>query len=464
MRNTCVVVAVKMFSLARLKKKIVSPRSDVAKYLLPFQPWWGEWLRIFTDGPVRNGARKKFDIIVRGGETIDVRGSLIIVLNHKSDDDGVVALEAFTRAEGLRSYLSRIAFVSGEHVFEPGFLGGYLVRRPRWLSCILFQFTIGRFMTAMRAYPIVHARSRFLISHLYDVLAIKGNLALGEVFRDSPDRYLHGAKPMNTIRSVLGFRYRDDLYTTYDFPIFRPPLDDLLWQRQQERITSTIALFADLLDAGQAVMIAPEGVLSREGKPGRIRSGLSQIVATSRGEVTLVPVVLTYDPMMCGKVNAFVTVGEPMYGAKALSKEELNAEIAKRFDCLSPFTFSQIAAHILRKTAAEGRNEIDVNVYKQQILESARQLASQGRDVTPELLDGTRFENRWTKFEAYCKRTKGIAFAGSRFRFDPVDVCDDRIRENGFASRWTCCDNEFRTRISDDAKDRQPDERGLRIT
>ncbi len=374
--------------------------------------------------------------------------------HHKSDFDGLIGMPVAYWWNRNRDSHARAIVVSGEHVFQPGFLAGYLVRRPRWLSFLLYHVRVDRILKAMGWHPIPQGRRRYLVSHLIDILENHGNLPLSEVFVDSPGQgvatpcpsrkdCVPGAPPGARIRDVLGWKYRDDLFRLCEFSIFEPRIAEGLRQIHKDRIAASLSLFTETLNKGGTLFLAPNGSLSSDGRMGPFKSGLSQIVEGATREVILAPCNITYDLMSTGRRTAFATTGVPLRGVEAWLRERLEEEVRRAILVGTTVTLGHLAARALRERALRGDQEAEEKLLKAEVRDQAQKMAQEGFMMDDRLLKPRSFDQRWRRFLAYGKR-KGL-FLGSNgaLRFDPAYVLSESVSKNGRVKPWVFCANEL---------------------
>ena len=418
----------------------------------PQVPWWGRLLRciIYTTFLLVSRAmfRVRFRLIGGPGGL----SGTIFLGHHKSDFDGLIGLpvaywanrnsDSLSRAEALRAR-ARTVVVSGEHVFQPGFLAGYLVRRPRWLSFLLYHVRVDGILKAMGWHPMPQGRRRYLVSHLIDILESHGNPPLSEVFVDSPEDRVAGARPGARIRDVLKWKYRDDLFRLCEFSIFEPRIAESLLQRHKDRIAASLSLFTETLNNGGTLFLAPNGGLSSDGRMGPFKSGLSQIVEGATRKVVLVPGNITYDLMSTGRMAAFVTRGAHLRGVEAWPRERLEEEVRRAILAATTVTLGHLASRALRERALLGDQEAEEKVLKAEVRDQAHKMAREGFIVDDRLLKPRSFDQRWRRFLA-CGKRKGL-FLGINgvLHFDPECVLSESVSKKGRVKPWVFCANEL---------------------
>ncbi len=341
---------------------------------------------------------------VAGLENLENAPGLVVTVCHRSDLDGVIIPPVFHRHCRGTGPVGRCAFVSGEHVFQRGFMAGYVLPRPRWLHPLLFRVSVSGVVRAFRFYPIPMAKRRFLAAHLNDLLTAAGDLPLRDVLADSPEAVFPGAPDGATIRAVYRSRYAKELFTLHDPDAFRPEVAALLDTRQRDAIRESLDVFARVLDDGDALFIAPEGALSPDGRIGRIKSGLRQIVGRASRATTLLPVCVTYDFMTTGRPAAYLRIGPPIRDARTWPDEEWPHRVRRLLARETTVTFSQLAGqYVLEQTEAHD-GPLDMAAMKAALTRRAANCAAHGLHVAEALLQGPAFERRWARFLGYCRR------------------------------------------------------------
>lgn len=380
---------------------------------------------------------------VSGLEHVSNEPGIILVFNHKSDLDGVVMVPAVYWHIRGKGPLGRMAFVGGEHIYQPGFLAGYVMPRPRWLRPLLFRLSAAGFMRGIRCYPIPMAKRRFLAAHLTDLLVSAGDMPLSAVLRDSPEQIFPGVAPDATVSSVLHSRYAEELYALHELDTFRPEIAAKLIERQRSTVRDAIDLFAAVLDEGDALVVAPEGGLSPDGRISRIKSGLRQIAAAAMREVTLLPMSVTYDFMATGRPTAYVRVGPPVYDAKQWPPEEWEQRLRRILAMQTTVTFSQLAAEYTLEQSHEDGCALNAGAMKAELVRRAVAYAAQGLHVAQDLLQPAAFDRRWIRFIAYCRQRALGQLANGVLKVDAPRTTSARHAAHVTVSPWVYAANEL---------------------
>lgn len=425
--------------------------TKVAAYLASL-PRFRKFYRRRIGYGIARGIRKRFDIRLRGEANPTTTAIPILALNHWTDDDPAVLLAACLAVPSLVPLLRCSIHIMGEHTFQPGFMGGYVHKEPRWLSYLLFHTNITPFLKFSGGISVAYARTRLLTAHLHEILAHHGNIALREVFKESPEIYLPGAPEGIRIRDALKFRYRDALYEQRDFSIFQEPLEAELWARHQMRLQDFVGHVAALADQGRVMLIAPQGLITRTGVPNHVRSGLHQLVNAMREPAEIVPINITYDPMMPNRPEVHVTIGKPKEMPRDMPRDEFVNMTRRAILGDAPITMSQLAAEALRAMALRGESSARVAALKDRLLARSHTLKESGYTLIPDPNDAIAFDGRFAQLLAYCTEKK-FRIENDTLHFDPAVILDERIHRSGYARSWFYCYNEFQARLVQDHGD-----------
>lgn len=406
-------------------------------------PWWGRVFRAFLYAGFWLAARIMFRVRVMGRGQLANRPNVIYITLHKRDSDGVVALgTVFWMCRG-RGAVGRSAVMCGEHVYLPGFIAGYAVRRPRWLSFLLFPVRVGGLMRSMGWLPMALARRRFLMAHLLDVVEVEGDKPVGEILAENVESVIPGAQAGTRVSELLRWPYRDALFTLQEISIFTSGVAERLWERHRARLEECLGRFVAVLDAGGCVFMSPEGILSPDGRVGRIRSGLSQLLQNASCDAAVQFIAMTYDFTTTGRPAVFVHIGPPVHGAKAWPREELSRWVRDAARRLTAITIGYLAAVEFRNAATSGQSCVSTGELAENIQRAAQRHAADGFTVDPRLLESRSFQRRWRKFLAYCERRGMLDAEKGRLLVRKEDFTECGAENRGAVSPWQYCLNEI---------------------
>ncbi len=373
----------------------------------PEPPVWGQALRSLMPRAFRWVGHTALDVRIRGVEHFSNRPATLIVVNHKSNFDIVLLVPTLYLPWRGQGPMGRCAFVAGEHLFLPGYISEDLLAAPEPLRRLLYPVSVGPVLHGMGAYPVRQSDERQLVAHLRTIRALAGDVPLDRVFHEPPQAYLPGVPPGARVSDVLRARYHDALRTHYTFAIFQPWLRSELRREHVRAIRTCLDRYASILNAGDALALAPEGTFEREGKFEQIKAGLGRVVDRVAREMTVLPVNITYDSMTSGRTTAFVSVGEELRGVERWPRRLLEARVDRAIRSLNTVNLSQLAARALREQAASGATEVEEAALKERIMKEAKLLAEKGEmAVDPRLLEAQSFERRWKRFLRYASRQR----------------------------------------------------------
>ena len=410
----------------------------------PRPPWWGKLIRLFLAVTFPAAQRVLFDFQVDGQSNYTNTPGTLIVANHKTDFDIVLLAPTIFWSRYGRPPGGRIAFVAAERMFLPGYLSDYILHRPQWLRRLVYPANLSAVLQAIRAYPIGYLRVRKLKAHLRAVRDMVGDVPVGTVLSRPVEEVIPGADPDAPISHVLRFRYHEALDQEWEFSVLAPAIRRKLRTQHVQEIIAALTRFAAVLDAGDPLYLAPEGGLETDGKFDEAKAGLIRLVEMARDPIVL-PVNITYDFMTTGKQRVFLTIGEELRGVKEWSRHRLEREIITTVSRLGTITFSQLAAVGLRSLVTRGEL-VHIGDLKQEILQTALELADDGYRVDTHVLTPGGFTRRWRQFVAYCTHNQLLEFMGPWILYDREALFG--TGDNGRPSPWVYAANEFDTIVN----------------
>ncbi|MGA8261968.1 MAG: hypothetical protein WB783_17280, partial [Arenicellales bacterium] len=221
---------------------------------------------------------------------------------------------------------------------------------PPVLRGPLSALSVAPVLRAMRLRPMRRIPEHSLEELLSDVLEVLGNPPLKEVLRErwvtrfadatgrGPDE-ITVADALKAPRELLCRRHAFRRLTPAAFRRLAPFERDL--------IGSQLGLFVELVDAGEAVLLAPEGAVSPDGRFGRPRQALHHLVNAPARSPHMLPVSLSYDALAPGRPRVLVRFGGPIPGLRGLSRRD--TDIAARRALLEHWMIntSHLVAHYL---------------------------------------------------------------------------------------------------------------------
>jgi 1-acyl-sn-glycerol-3-phosphate acyltransferase len=325
--------------------------------------------RLYDAGALGLGAyaRARFRVRALGAPFRPAAGALV-VSSHRSDDDVPVIVGALYRqAHGLWRRGPRLHFAVRDDLFLPGFFAGYPPGVPRLVRRAVFNLNVGPVLrTHLPCHPIRSATKMRLFEYL----------------REHPDERLDALLPPRLLaplaergtatfaRDVLNGDYADLLWDALEPDDVDGAHAEASWARRRAGARDDFRELVDVVRGGDPLCIFPEGRPSPDGAIGPVMGGVGAIVRRARPSV-VVAIAPAYDPLVDGRVHAFVGVEEPVEpprdGAAVL-------ELLRR---TTPLTVGESVAAALADGADACRRLADD-------VESAR---ASGRPYEPELDD-----------------------------------------------------------------------------
>ncbi|MGH8281063.1 MAG: hypothetical protein ACRESA_09675 [Gammaproteobacteria bacterium] len=231
----------------------------------------------------------------------------VVISNHQRDADAPIVGTGLCQRRGLRFTWPLTHFAAREDLFRRGFLSEYVAGWP--LPQLLGRVPLRWLFEILRTEPIRRVRE-FSAAETLEAAVAAG---------------LGGNDPA----AILNARGQRDFCgrggaLPARLSALRPPTRRALWglrrlrgaarQKLAPAFRDTIAAqlqgFAALLDAGQSLYFSPEGVISADGRFGRVRAGLRLLCGLTAVPPRLLPVALSYDGVGPGRLRVVMRVGE----------------------------------------------------------------------------------------------------------------------------------------------------------
>ena len=361
-----------------------------------------------------------FDKIVRGLFRIEEGGlperiprPCLIVANHRRDAD-IPVLGAFLgRARGREISGVLPHFVAREDLFEPGFLWHYW--RSPWLvlpRLVSPAIPLPSILQVFKAHPIHRIPEQSLAIVLNDVRRYLGDRRLDRVVNRFWSERLSAAgvdisQPISWLlererrfEPLVGGGWG---HRRLNLPIFREfkPVE-------RARIDAHLAVFERALDAGEAVMVAPEGANSPDGHFQRPRAGPWRLASGAAEGLPVLPVGLAYDPSVSGRrMRVFVCAGTPFEAGDYSDRRAFDDAVSSAILRATTVTGSHLAAHwVLR---AEPGEQLAPAAFEDFAAELGSALAGAGLSVAPDAGAQAARRLRWFGRAGLVSRKSGNA-------------------------------------------------------
>jgi 1-acyl-sn-glycerol-3-phosphate acyltransferase len=293
-------------------------------------PPWGAVLRRALVHSFYAFSLFRFCVHVRGLEHCTNQSGTLVVCNHRSDYDMVVLPPLLIRTCGGDGPISRMAFVAADRLYGPGFVARDLLGGRWWARRLTYGLTVAPALEALRAYPIPWSMTRPLEQHLQLVRELVGDLELTAVFASNRQRWLPGAADDRRISDVLCWRYGEALARPTPLSAFRDEIRHALRRVQIDQIKRSLERFCEVLDDGDAVLMAPEGQVNHGSELRPIRAGVCRLLQGTRRPITMLPVSICYESGPGDRPHVFVDVRREVVGLEQLERAELNRLVAER--------------------------------------------------------------------------------------------------------------------------------------
>ncbi|HEY7346926.1 MAG TPA: hypothetical protein VH599_01310 [Ktedonobacterales bacterium] len=268
---------------------------------------------------------------VFGGEHYapPAQGTLLLC-SHKRDWDPLLcAIKLYYQRGWLRPDGRRMAFVGREDMFSRGFLAEIVSYRdwPRWTMWLLDHITLTPIIGPLRAYPIVRLLEFSTRQYLFELRAEQGDLPLKEVFSpaylEQLDQWAEAAakrsrrfrpRPSRELRlsDILTWDYREPLMSRLRRGALLPERYEAYKTRQRAKIDRQLRTALGALARGDTLWLAPEGMITQDGAPRRVRESLHSLLAIMPPDTRILPVNVTYDFMTTDRMRACISVGPPL--------------------------------------------------------------------------------------------------------------------------------------------------------
>lgn len=401
--------------------------------------------------------RLLYSLHVDGLDRFRHQPSTLIVVNHKRDLDSVI-LPATLFFGGTRPRRP-LWFAGREDMFVRGFLAMYTVV-PLWLRRLLYEIDLTSVLGVLRVLPVRRFPERTMAEALREVLQVYGDRPLAEVLIPEEVSVLASSvRPGTSVSAALSWRYRDVWQRPARLSAFTPAWTSRVRARQRAAVAAQMQRLADLLDRGGILYMAPEGVISPDGRLQVFRSGLRRILTLVRSPIRLQPVGIAYDFMRPGPLRVFIAVGEAMGAAGNPSAVAQRARAA--LADLHVMTRSQIASQVLWEHVRDGQAVMDVRAFAEAVVAAAVRWRAEGLRVDP-LLIGPHGTAHVTPWLAFTERRQWVTRHGTEMRVDvrrledapvthwqnPVRYCVNEVRSVREAVREAGCEVLHRARAA----------------
>ncbi len=364
----------------------------------------------------------------------------LLLCSHKRDWDPLLcAIHLYYQRGWWRPDERRMAFVGREDMFSRGFLAEIVGYRnwPRWTRWLLDHITLTPIIAPLRAYPIVRLLEFSTRQYLFELRREQGNLPLTAVFSDEfldeLDRWAERAaqrsrsfrpRPSRELRinDVLTWDYRERLMERLRRRALLPEQYEAYKTRQRAKIARQLRVAVGALEHGDTLWLAPEGMITQDGAPRRVRESLHSLLAIMPADVRILPAHVTYDFMTTGRMRACISIGPPLKGLANLERGDLGKTVMAAISSQTVVTMSMLGSRFLWERLQQGQPVFTFESAYTALAQNMRMLAEQGAALERGLRDARQMKQRLRAFLAYgarhglLSRQPNSAFGGGRLR------------------------------------------------
>lgn len=366
-----------------------------------------------------------FRVNVQGSEHLSHSSGALVLSNHRRDSDGPILGRVLMQRQGFQ--ISGVApyFVGREDLFRQGFLEAYLETWPRAVRRLLGRVSVGPILRRMQVRPIRRIPEYTLGELLEDVYAVLGDVPLREVLR--PPWVEHFTRGVPGVGSELSVSHAlkaggELLYQRYAFRRLNRRAMQALAPFERGVIASQLRLFVELLEAGETVLLEPEGKTSPDGHFHRPRQALHHLLNVPVRRPHVLPVALSYDSMCAGRARVLVRFGRPRYDLNGLSRRETDAAVRHAVLEQWTVTISHLAARYLRERGDTLLPLDAADDLARYVADMAARCEDLGVPIDPALLEPAARERRHAECVAYLHRMR------RRDIFERLAFLDNELR------------------------------------
>ncbi len=345
----------------------------------------------------------------------------LLLSSHKRDWDPLIcATHLYYQRGWWRPDGRRMAFVGREDMLSRGFLAEIVAlwHWPRWASWLLDHVNLAPIIGPLRAYPIARPLEYSLRQYLFELRAEQGNLPLNEIFSaeflDHLDRWAdllakrarrahpnHSARCGLRINDILTWDYREPLMERLRRRALLPERYQAYKVHQREKIARQVRAAVGALAQGDTLWLAPEGMITQDGAPRRVRESLHDLLALLPAGTRILPVTITYDFMTTRRMRACLSLGAPLQGLEALDRASLGKAVIAAISGLTVVTMTTLGSRFLWERLQQGEPVFTFESAWAAVAQNMLVLAEQGATLERGLRDPRRAQRRLRAFLAY---------------------------------------------------------------
>ncbi|MGH6717363.1 MAG: 1-acyl-sn-glycerol-3-phosphate acyltransferase, partial [Bradyrhizobium sp.] len=243
------------------------------------------------------------------------------------------------RREGLYLRWPLPFYASREDMLRRGFLAAHLSGWPRPLRALIGTISLAGFFRIVRAEPMRRI-PEYTLGEAFAELAQRKDA--------SRESWLNARGRRESANGASPPRIGDDMLTRFwGLRRLNAAARKALAPEFRATIAAQLAGFAERLDAGRVVYLAPEGTISRDGRLGRIRAGPWRLARLAAAPPPILPAALSYDPLGPGRLRVIVRVGTPLGEYDTNDRRRFDAMLEKEIRTLYPVNASHLISRFL---------------------------------------------------------------------------------------------------------------------
>jgi 1-acyl-sn-glycerol-3-phosphate acyltransferase len=327
--------------------------------------------------------RSSFRVCVVGPGSLAVPRGAIVSATHRSDHDVPVLCSALYVEGGL--WRSRVwpHFASRDDLFERGALAALAPALPAPVARLLWRFQPARGLGRVRVHPFRTAEAARLVQALRSV---PRDTSLAEVLPAELVAALaaraaaRGLPAPATAGEADRLELADVLWRLVGPEDLDAPLLADFWRRRGRAAVGDMRRLVELVRAGEALLLFPEGRISPDGAVGPLRRGFRALVRHA-GSPPVLPVGIAYDRLTTGRPRVLVGVGR----ARTLPADDEEREVLGAMRAVVPLTCVQVVARVLLGRAAAGERTVAPAALDRAVAEEVGRASGEGRPVDPAL-------------------------------------------------------------------------------
>ncbi|HLW02189.1 MAG TPA: hypothetical protein VKT82_26275 [Ktedonobacterales bacterium] len=344
----------------------------------------------------------------------------LILASHKRDWDPLIcATHLYYQRGWWRPDGRRMAFVGREDMLSRGFLAEIVAlwHWPRWTSWLLDHVNIAPIIGPLRAYPIVRPLEYSLRQYLFELRDEQGNLPLSEVFSDEflarldqwaellakrPRRARSRAAARDLrISDILAWDYREPLLERLRRRALLPERYEAYKTFQREKIARQVRALLGALLQGDTLWLAPEGMITQDGAPRRVRESLHDLLALMPLDTRVLPANVTYDFMTTDRTRACLSIGAPLERQPDLNRADLGQTVTTAISGQTVVTMTMLGSRFLWERLQQGEPAFTFESAWAAVAQKMLVLAEQGATLERGLRETRQMERRFRAFLAY---------------------------------------------------------------